>query len=268
MDKNKRYLHNLSVILLAVFIACILVAAALGLNALGLLTLPFITEDTEPVIDNGKEIEELLQSLSNAENNGESVYMMLDSSVVKDVLATGKASNSYLHEYSITYGDNSGDAVEFSVFRKNSDFHLLEFKNGMIVREVLCINGVAEIFDARIGQLDTVIGAASDYFETCSGVVSAIDLINFVLNFHTGTPVTWKLGTVIDCTVEALREESVNLARVTLTYSDHKDVYMLDIDRSALYSYETFVRDVRTVSMKTTKISYDIEGLELDSVFD
>ncbi len=266
MEKNQRYLPNLSVILLAVFLVCALVAAIFGLNRLGLLKLSFIAQDTEQPTDNGNEIEELLQSLSNAENNGEITYLMLDSSVVKDVLATGKASNSYLHEYSITYGDKEGNTAEFSVLRKNSDFHLLEFKDGKVYREVLCVNGTAEIFDARLGQRATVTNVSADYFEMSSGVVSAIDLINLIINFHPGTPVTWKLGTVIDCTVEAVREESVNMARITLKYSDHTDIYMLDIDRSALYSYETFVGNARTVSMKTTKISYDIEGLELDSV--
>lgn len=266
MDKNKRYNPNLSVILLAVFLVCALAAAVLGLNAIGLVTLPFVSEDTEQTVDDGKEIEKILQSLSNAEKNGETVYMILDSSVVKDVLATGKVTNNYLHEYTITYGDKQDETMEYSVLRKNANFHLLELKDGKILREVLCINGTAEIFDARLGQRATVTNVPSYYFEMSSGIVSAIDLINFIINFHPGMPVEWKLGTVVDCTVEALREESVNMARVTLTYSDHKDIYMLDIDRSTIYSYEVYVGDVRAVSMRTTKVSYDIEGLELDSV--
>ena len=43
---------------------------------------------------------------------------------------------------------------------------------------------------------------------------------------------------------------------------------MLDIDGGLLYSYESYIDGVKTVSMKTTKFSYDIEGLELASVLD
>lgn len=265
MDKNKRHIP---IILLAAFLVGALCAAVWGLNRLGLVDLPFLSADTEPVADNANEIEKILQSLSNAENNGESVYMTLDSSVVKHVLATGKASNNYLHEYTVTYGNGEGNTVEFSVLRNNSDFHLLEFKDGKMICEVLCKNGVASVYDFRLGQDSTLEGVSADYFEQISGSISAIDIINFVINFRAGTPEVWKLGTVNDCTVEAVREESVNMARITLEYSDHTDIYMLDIDKSALYSYETYVGATRTVSMKTTKISYDIEGLELDSVLD
>ena len=265
MDKNKRHLP---VILLAVILVGALFAAVLGLNRLGLIDLPFLSSDTEPVLDNADEIEKILQSLSNAEKNGESVFTMLDSSVVKDVLATGKASNNYLHEYTLTYGSGENNTAEFSVLRLGTDFHLLEFKGGKMLREVLCIGGVSSVYDFRLGQSSTLSGVGADYFEQSAGSISAIDLINLAINFRTGNPVAWKLGTVNDCTVEAVREESVNMARITLKYSDHTDIYMLDIDRSALYSYETYVGETRTVSMKTTKISYDIEGLELDSVLD
>ena len=264
MDNNKRHLP---VILLALFLICVLVFAVWGLNTLGLVSLPFIPSDTEETPDNGKEIEEILNSLSNSKRNGESVYTMLDSSVVKDVLATGKASNNYLHEYSLSYGEGGG-AVEYSVLRRGADFHLLEFKDGKMLREVLCVGGTSTVYDARLGKKSTITGVGTEYFEQNSSSISAIDIINFVINFRVGTPVSWKLGTVLDCTVEAVREESVNMARITLKYSDHTDIYMLDIDRSALYSYESFVGETRTVSMRTTKISYDIEGLELDSVLD
>ena len=263
MDKNKRHIP---VILLAVFLIGALAAAVFGLNRLGLIELPFLSGDTEPVIDNASEIERILQSLSNAEENGESVYMMLDSSVVKDVLATGKASNNYLHEYSVTYGNGEGGTVEYSVLRLGTDFHLLEFKDGKLLREVICVGGTARVYDARLGQGSTLKGVGAEFFEQNSGSVSAIDLINFAINFRAGTPVAWKLGTVHACTVEAVREESVNMARITLEYSDHTDIYMLDIDRSALYSYDAYVGGERTVSMRTTKISYDISGMEIDSV--
>lgn len=265
MDKNKRHFRNLPVALLAVILVGALCAAVYGLDRVGFIEIPLLHNTEELPADNGEEIEKLLERLSNAEKNGESVFMMLDSSVVIDVLATGKASNNYLHEYSVSYGEG-GSAVEYSVLRKAADFHLLEFREEKLVREVLCVGGNAEVFDARLDQRSTLTGVTGDYFEINSGSISAIDLINFVINFRSGTPSSWKLGTVVDCTVEAVREESVNMARITLKYSDHTDIYMLDIDRSALYSCETYVDGMKTVSMKTTKISYDIEGLELDSV--
>ncbi len=267
MDKNKPYLHIISVVSLVVFFVVALLLSFYGLGKVGLIELPFIEQETEPITGNENKIDDILNSLANSEKTEESVYLILDSSVVKDVLATGKVTNNYLHEYSITYGEDKG-SVEYSVLRKNSDFHMLEFKNGQLMSEVLCLFGTAYVFDARLNQRNTLVGLPDDFFEKSTGSISAIDLINFVINFHKGTPVMWKLGTVNDCTVEAVREESVNMARITLKYSDHTDIYMLDIDRSALYSYETYVGDVRTVSMKTTKISYDIEGLELDSVLD
>jgi hypothetical protein len=264
MEKNKRHFRSLPVALLAVILLCALCGAVYGLDRIGFIEIPLLHRTEELPSENGEEIEALLERLSNAEKNGESVFLMLDSSVVIDVLATGKASNNYLHEYSIGYGE--GGTAEYSVLRKNSDFHLLEFRQGKLVREVLCVDGNAEVFDARLGQRSVLTGVSGDYFELNSGSISAIDLINFVINFRSGTPTAWKLGTVAECTVETVREESVNMARITLTYSDHTDVYMLDIDRSALYSYETYVGGKKTAGMKTTKISYDIEGLELDSV--
>ena len=266
MDINKRSKLNFSIILLALFLAVALGLAVYGLYRLGLVQLPALRfEDAMPSGDS-EEIEKLIESLANSEQIGEVDYRMLDSSVVIDVLATGRASNTYLHEYTVTYSDAEKGTTEFSVLRKNADFHLLEFKDGKIVREVLCVEGNADIFDARLNQRGTLAGVSGDFFEINSGSISAIDIINFVINFHRGTPVSWKLGMVNDCVIEAVREESVSMARITLTYSDHTDVYLLDIDGGLLYSYESYVEGVRVVSMKTTKFSYDIEGLELASV--
>lgn len=268
MDKNKRSRLNFYVILLALFLAVALGFAVYGLYRIGLVNFPAMHfEDAQPAGD-GEEIEKLIGSLANSEQDGDAGYHMLDSSVVIDVLATGRASNTYLHEYAVTYLNSDNDAVEFSLLRKGADFHLLEFKDGKVVCEVLCIDGNATVFDARLRQKSTLMEVSGDFFEITTGSISAIDIINFVINFHTGTPASWKLGTVNDCVIEAVREESVNMARITLTYSDHTDVYMLDIDGGLLYSYESYIDGVKTVSMKTTKFSYDIEGLELASVLD
>ena len=105
MDINKRSKLNFSVILLALFLAVALGLAVYGLYRLGLVQLPALRfEDAMPSGDS-EEIEKLIESLANSEQIGEVDYRMLDSSVVIDVLATGRASNTYLHEYTVTYSD-------------------------------------------------------------------------------------------------------------------------------------------------------------------
>ncbi len=267
-QKDLSYGNTFSVLLLFAVLAILLSLALFGLHKVGLVDLSFTSDGTAPDGDDGQEITALLNSIANREKNGETVFVMLDSSVIKDVLATGKAGNQYLHEYTITYGDSGSAAIHCSVVRKNSDFHLLEFVDSKIVREVKLIGGKAKVFDSRVGINASLDSVPEGYFEQTTGSISAIDIINFVINYHAGDPVTWKMGNVLNCTVETVREESVNMARITMEYDDHMDVYMLDIDRSALYSCETYVESILVSRMQTTKISYDIENTELGSVLD
>ncbi len=267
MNRDKRHNDILSVLLLAVVLVALLSLALFGLHKAGIVNW-FKQEQTEEQPDDGQAIANLLESLAEREKNGELTYVTLDSSIIKAVLATGGAGNQYLHEYTITYGNRDTPSISCSVLRLDNDFHLLEFKDGRLMREVLCVDRIAQVFDSRVGRSEVLTGVPAEYFEQNTGSVSAIDLINLIINFKTGTPVSWKLGTVQDCIVEALREESVNMARITLDYGDHKDIYMLDIDSRALYSYESYSGDVRMVRMQTTNFTYKIEGMELRSVLE
>jgi len=262
--KNASHRNALPIVLLGVVMAALFTLALFGLHRVGLVELPFISSGEESTELEGQEIEAILNSLSVKESGGETVFVMLDSSVIKDVLATGKAGNQYLHEYTVTYGDSESYSVYCSVLRKNSDFHLTEFRNGMLTREIKLVGGKAEISDYRVGLTESFDTVPSGFFEQSTGCISVIDLINFVINYQPGETVTWKMGTVKNCVVETVREESVNMARITMVYEDRRDVYMLDIDRSALYSCESYVGDALVSHLKTTKISYDIGNSDLD----
>jgi len=267
MNRDKRHNDILSVLLLAVVLVALLSLALFGLHKAGIVNW-FKQEQTAEQPDDGQAIANLLESLAEREKNGELTYVTLDSSIIKAVLATGGAGNQYLHEYTITYGNRDTPSISCSVLRLDNDFHLLEFKDGRLMREVLCVDRIAQVFDSRVGRSEVLTGVPAEYFEQNTGSVSAIDLINLIINFKTGTPVSWKLGTAKSCVAEAVREESYNMARISIGYAEHFDIYMIDMDRGVLYSYDSYVAGELAVSMRTTSFTYDVKGMEIASVLE
>lgn len=264
-QKYSRSANALSVALLALILLILLALSLWGLNSIGVINI-FDSGETQ---NQGSydDIAGLLGEIANKEESGEITYAALDSSVIKDVLATGKATYNYLHEYTLTYGGDSAK-ISCSVLRLNNDFHLIELKNGRQTREILKKGDVARIVDVRTG-LDTEIAVTSgDFFEKVTGSISAIDVINFLLSYREGASVSWKMGTVKSCVAEAVREESYNMARISIGYAEHFDIYMIDMDRGILYSYDSYVAGELAVSLRTTNFTYDVKGMEIASVLD
>ncbi|MDY5940590.1 MAG: hypothetical protein SPJ23_02940 [Eubacteriales bacterium] len=237
-----------------------------GLSSAGIVTLPFGESHSSEVPEDSGEVSALLDRLAGVDAQETVSYEALAPSAIRHILATGTLSNSYLHEYTITYGDTTVAAESFSVLRRNADFHLLVTRNGVTIREILYSKGQAEFADADSGVRAAQEVTASSYFEQMTGTVSALDLVNFVINFKDGSPSEWKFGTVQTCTLESLRQESVNMARITLGYSDRTEVYLLDIDRGYLLSYESLRADKTIVRMQTKQFTYDITGIGTEPV--
>ncbi|MBR6741827.1 MAG: hypothetical protein IKM09_00120 [Clostridia bacterium] len=264
-QKYSRSANALSVIVLVVILLVLLALSLWGLNSIGVINI--FNDNSAPQPSAPEDIAGLLADLANKEETGNITYAALDSSVIKDVLATGKASNNYLHEYTLSYGGDSA-VISCSVLRLNDDFHLLEFKNGRQTREILKQGASARIVDVRAGVQTEIPATSADFFEKMTGSVSAIDVINFLLSYREGTPVSWKLGTAKSCVAEAVREESYNMARISIGYAEHFDIYMIDMDRGVLYSYDSYVAGELAVSMRTTSFTYDVKGMEIASVLD
>lgn len=236
-----------------------------GLSSVGIITLPFAGQGTEPPKDSG-ELSAILDRLAGSETLPVT-YEALAPSAIRHILATGNLSNSYLHEYTVFYGGSAEETETYSVLRRDADFHLLVTRGSVTVREILRRNGVAEVFDTDTGVRAAQSVTDSTYFERMTGTVSALDLVNFVINFKDGTPSEWKFGTVTSCVLESLRQESVNMARITLGYADRSEIYLLDIDRGYLLSYESLGKDKTTiVRMQTKQFTYDITGIGTEPV--
>lgn len=264
-QKYSRSANALSVTLLVVILLALLALSLWGLNSIGVISL--FESSSAPQQTSPEDIAGLLEELANKEDSGNITYASLDVSVIKDVLATGKASNSYLHEYTLSYGGDS-TVISCSVLRLNNDFHLLEFKNGRQTREILKKGETALIKDVRTGAQTEFSTVSEDFFEKTTGTVSAIDVINFLLSYREGVPASWKLGNVKSCVAEAVREESYNMAKISIGYAEHFDIYMIDMDRGVLYSYDSYVAGELAVSMRTTSFTYDVKGLEIATVLE
>lgn len=263
-EKRRELLGFFPIFLVFAVLLCV---AVWGLDSVGIINLPFVNSDESGAGEKDADVSALLERIAESEKNGTAKYVALDSSGVKHLLATGKASNYYLHEYTLSYGNAERPAVTCSVLRKVDDFNLTVFKNEKTVFEVTRSGSAARIFDVESGIESILNDTGKDFFEQMTGVVSGLDLINFVINFNDGTPSQWKFGTVETCVAEALREESVNIIRITLGYHDHTEVYMLDLDRGSIYSFESRSGGELTVKMETIKYIYDVAEMEIPPIY-
>lgn len=178
---------------------------------------------------------------------------------VTSLLTTGKMSNVYLHEYTVSSGTD-GPETFYSVLRDNDEFDVRIFRGGSKIAEVSYLGGMYRNDDYLTGSSIELKGMPDDMsFERITGTVSLLDLVNFSLSYREGTNASWYFGTAVGCRSELLRDGEQNTAVITVECTDHIERYYIDFDGGVVVRAETETFGKTTSHVTTTLCKYNAE---------